>query len=560
MTETPFWKGRLFKPSENAETNRYQPGFLRREDAFGCLVAVRLEALPFAVDVEAAITMQPAAADDIRDWAHSWNTSFPGWEASSWAGDARRFRNDINRKLERARFVDETISEFLASESKDNDAIKAYNIEGSEKYPATLAGDDEPRARIARVLRTARAFRAGCLMPPFCIGFEVFHDGQRALSVTLTGRDTAGTPILSALRYAFAGYDPRGDDNLWIRFFNQANSRETPAYWDWKFLRAQLARTVVGVQYRAGGDNGRVRLAGALADMAAQGERTALVSFRHDGKRESKILAIRGIKTIREAVDQLSVTMPAASSATVENEPHYITRSRFFIHGGRVIGSKGNDPLLTPSDPDADRERYGRTALDMGDVRAIDLFAEEVSTALRENGVQECAVEIGLNWVGYGLGPRFEVVSVDDLWTSDFLAFDPATLIGEVAEGYLRFETMLDKVLAEAEEWPRFSRFAKPFREIVQLYGKSAMVAFVLSQNNKTTSWTEEDFRTVLRRLMVGFVLMVSIANAAATTDEESASVAKSADMHFLEGFRQWLTASEAARAIVMAIPPVNPD
>lgn len=547
--QTPFWKGRLFKPSTPRD-HEADLGFGRRLDRFGYLTGVRLEALPFTKNIDEAAAACPTAERDLRMWADAWNSSFPDWEEKA-IREAQR-EAAIRDEATNPDSLKHVVAKFLESEPSDEDAWIAYRL---EKTPRVTPSDTHlvasPDTMLARTLRSARSFVAALNLPAYCTAFHVFEDGQnRSFTAILAANAPDGSPRLEG----HLGRYPSIYDVVYEKHCESFSTSSDYPFWDWKFLRPHLDRTVVG--WTAGmytdredlsSDRFRLEerlavLGGALADLAAQGEYLALLTMREScGGMQQLTVKIGHIRSIQEGAAVLSSVLPASCmAATVEKLEDNFASRRYFLYGGEIVGTAVLDPEFTPYD--------GRSAPYV-ERDGLDRYAREIAALLSDNGIADCAFDIALKG-----GARLCVLSVCDLWNCGFLSFDPAMLYKKVRADFTEYDTVVEDRLAYTiSETLEVSRLASTYLEIMDAFGRDNLIAHLSAQTS--WGWDAPLGRNVVIQYMLGMIS--DIIQFAAS---ERRNVVTGAEEEFAEDalsdyqrgrFHEWLWSAKEAADIV---------
>ena len=577
MTSTaPFWKGRLFAPSiPVAEDGDIAPA--RRAETYGPLVSLRLEALPFSAEVEAAAAARPEAGEDLKYWADAWNSSFPLWERDALARRGRLANLDRTTGEDPAAAA---VAGFLAAPRSEHDYIDAYQIEGLTRASAERERQkDDPALSLARTLRAARAFRAGSRLKPFCTSFEVLSDGRPAGSAILA--ETGEAPKLQGVTGEDA-FTERADRELAEAHARARFVQPDFDYWNWGFVRPFLDRTVVGWAGRRyvgdrpshGSDfenrQRRLVIAGALADLAAHGEHYAVVTPREvNGHKGSTLVDLKGIATIHDALRTVEFSLPGCAAVTVERQEGYLGANRYFFHDGLMLGSTRLDPLATPYDRDP-AEALDHTvsmgtvarpnsdgANSLADTGGHDDYAFEVASALTENGFRDFTLDLGLftsETSPAGVIETYRLLSIGDLWSADFLSLDPAFLFDGLAGEFSDYDTRLaDLVTRLVSEHEGIPRLAGPFLEAVEAYGRFATVAHLVARSVLSWSgpWKEGDVSQSLLAMMAHFAVFVASERDDALHPYELEWAEDLVPDLSYGGFHNWLWRSKEAEAIV---------
>lgn len=485
----PFWKGRLFNTAAiNAPYREYPT----RADRYGPLVGFELETLPYADHVAVAIPLAPQAADDLRFWQDSWQAAFPGWETPP------ERPVPVNIEVE--------IASFIERQSHPNDAYTALHLErrATDRPSAGMPGAtrqsdmDCPTAKtVAATLRSARMFRAAVDAGAYttALGYTQ-RNGHRRHAIIGPMRPDG---LVELSDVDFSARAETREDNTTYRILDDMVTQAMPdlPFWEWPFLRPFLNRTVFGVtsferelssrRHDDRFDDGRsVPLAGALADLAVQGEEFALVTPHEINGIPSQPLSIplKGVSSIGDALGRLRSTLPATYAATVEKREYYTHARRYFFHGGRLIGKstllEDADPYETCHATSSARGHRGEWEFGEGDdVSRGETHAMEAASALVEQGIIDFALDIAQSSdpdVVDGEG-TFSVLAVMELWSAGMLGFDPVILARK-----LRWERdvlidiltdkLLDRFMAESSEFLRLV-----WADILELYGMEALVS-----------------------------------------------------------------------------------
>jgi hypothetical protein len=562
---TPFWKGTLFHRC--FDDYRFDeegfPALSRRFAQIGCLTVLRIEALPFADDIERAIDAAPSAEADLRFWQESWDRSFQNW----WKTDSvsRALAARTEDRPDHAASLKRAIAGF-AEKPGDQPALRAFQI---EKGLLSIAVPPQQRpdeaAMIARTLRAASAFGAFARLTPHVSAIHVVLDDYDIGTALLTGHDEDGVPRLArhypGRHRAHERDDPRFDDDLskLLRRLGQEESAD-PMFWSWDFLHDHLNRTVFGVgpsrfeaQEREIDDRrlqeSRIMLAGAIADMAAQGAKCAVFTPRGGNvKRKPRLLDLSQVSTIRSAHDLLDNISRYEWAATVEPLQSYRTVNRYFFHDGAVIGSTCTDPAAHPYEGYVDkgfdsRLSAGASALiedgdgtitDNAILASHDGFAHEVGKLLKERDVLEFALDVGTTEKG-----TLEVVAISDLWSAQTYSFDWRVLVGTLQLEAAVFDGKLDAALDAIATHAEFGRLATEFRDVVQAYGRGAMIARLIhrSWSAYLDVWREDRVKDALVEAMVHYI------RSGESNANEAEIEAAEDQVSFLQydGFHDWL-------------------
>jgi hypothetical protein len=559
-----FWKGKLYRRCLNENADGLTPPE-RRSLATGCISVFRIEALPFPGDIQRAVFAAPAAEADLRAWQSAWHRSFPGWEEGKAAQTVLSKLEDASPNRGSIEAISKDIEEFLGRDQYAP-ALTAFAIEKRTRAVVPAVSDPTPEAVIvARTLRAANAFSALVRLQPFTTALQVTIDGTDAGMAVLTGFTEDGMPILSN-RY---GNEPRLDGNLDNMFRHLG--RETspaPAFWTWDFLWDELGRTVFGVSPsgfeaserendRLAREHRRIALAGAIADMASQGTTHAVFSPRDaNGTAKALTLEIGHIETIQAALDMIDNVGIFTWSATVEPLERYISVNRYFFHGGRLIGSTCVDPTSHPYDSQCrdgfdKRLTSGASALiedgevtisDEADLDAHDEYARKIGDLLRERGVLDFALDVGMLDKGESGGPiqrSLRVLSVGDLWSAQTYSFDQTILAEIVLEETEDYSRKLDVALDAVANHPDFGRLAPSFREVVEAYGRGTMVARLIKRSSSIYrgAWNEEHVKDVIDEALAHYVLS---STDDFTVAEEEAAQGLASFLQY-DGFHEWV-------------------
>lgn len=553
--QTPFWKGRLFKPSTPRD-HEADLGFGRRLDRFGYLTGVRLEALPFTKNIDEAAEACPKAERDLRMWADAWNSSFPSWEEKA-IREAQR-QAAMRDEATNPDSLKHVVAKFLESEPSDEDAWIAYRL---EKTPRVTPSDTHlvasPDTMLARTLRSARSFVAALDLPAYCTAFHIFEDGQnRSFTAILATNAVDGSPRLEG----HLGRHPSIYDVVYEKHCESFSTTSDYPFWDWKFLRPHLDRTVVG--WTAGMYSDRAELAsdnfrfearqivlgGALADLAAQGEDRALLTMRESaGGMRQFTVEIGHIRSIQEGGAVLSAVLPEnCMAATVEKLEDDFTSRRYFLYGGEIVGSAVLDTDFTPYDGRSEPfvERDG-----------LDEYAREIAALLADNGIADCAFDIALK------GAKLKVLSVCDLWNCGFLSFDPAMLYEKVRADFTEYDTVVEDRLAYAvHETLEVARLASTYLEIMYAFGRDNMIAHMSAQTG--WGWDAPLSRNVVMLYMVGMIADIIQFAASERRDVVTGaeeSFAEDAISDYQRGpFHEWLWSAKEAADIVAKMDSVG--
>jgi hypothetical protein len=527
---TPFWKGALFQRC--FDDSRFDeegfPALRRRFAEFGCLTVLRIEALPFADDIEKAIAAAPSAEADLRFWQEAWDRSFPDWRN----GDAveRALTKRTEEYPDKADGLGTAIAGFIENPGY-HPAIRAFQI---EKHSLSAAVPPQPRpdgaAMIARTLRAASTFGAFARLTPHVSAIHVVLDDKDIVTALLTGHDEGGIPFL-AKHYPRQHTEPRFDVGL-SRLLHRFGEEESPdpMFWSWDFLHDHLGRTVFGIgpsrfEAREREIDGRrlkeshTMLAGAIADMAAHGEKFAVYTPRGGNvKRKPRRIDLSQVTTIRSARDLLDTTTRYEWAATVEPFQAYHAVNRYFFHDGVVVGSTCTDPTSHPYERNGDkgldrRLSIGASALledgegkiiDSSIFESHDCFAREVGRLLKEREFFDFALDVGTTTSG-----TIEVVAISDLWSAQTYSFDWRFLVEKLQSEAAAFDVKLEAALDVMASHPDFGRLTAEFRDVVSSYGRGAMIARLIhrSWSPYLDVWSEDRVNDALVEAMVHYIL-----------------------------------------------------
>lgn len=562
MTSTTrqFWKGKLYRRCVSEDEEFTPPD--RRSFATGCISVFRIEALPFADDIARALVAAPAAEADLRAWQSAWDRSFPGWEEGKAAQSVICKPSPTRSSLES---IAGDIEEFLDRDHYEP-ALAAFGIEKRARAVVPMVSEPTPEAvLVARTLRAANAFAALVRLEPFTTALQVTIEGIDAGMAVLAGFTEDGMAIL-ANRY---GNEPRLDDDLDSMFRRLGCDTSDPApFWTWDFLWEDLGRTVFGVcptdfEARERDINSRnlerrrIALAGALADMAAQGVRRAVYSPRDvNGKASARGLDIGHLETIQSALDLIDNIDHFTWSATVEPMQGYMSVNRYFFRDGRIIGSTCVDPAAHPyegqcSDGFDRRLSFGASALiddgeftitDGDDLSAHDEYARKIGDLLRERDILDFALDVGMLDKGTtdGIVERnFHVLAVGDLWSSQTYSFDQAVLAKLIAEEAAEYSSKLDVALDALAAHPDFGRLATTFREVVEAYGRGTMIARLIERSSSVyrRAWDVDQVNSALEEAVVHYV---RFSPDEFTEAEEEAAEDRVSFLQY-DGFHEWV-------------------
>lgn len=526
MTSTKqFWKGKLYRRCVSEDEEFTPPD--RRSSVTGCISVFRIEALPFADDIARALDAAPASKTDLLAWQSAWSRSFPGWEQGKAAQSVLSKLTDTLPDRSSVEAISRDIEDFLNRDHHEP-ALAAFSIEKRARAAVPAAVPPTPEAvLVARTLRAANAFAAFASLMPFTTALKVTIEGVDAGMVVLTGFTDDGLAILGN-RY---GDDPRLDRDLDGMFSRLGDDTYAPPpFWTWDFLWDHLGRTVFGVcptDFEAREreidrddlERRRIALAGALADMAANGVCQAVFSPRDvNGKAKARALHIENVETIQQALDLIDNVDRFTWSATVEPMEGYMTVNRYFFHGGRMIGSTCVDPKAHPYDRECrngfdQRLSFGASALiDDGEFAVIDgehlpphnEYARKVGDLLRERGILDFALDVGM----LNNERTFRVIGVGDLWSAQTYSFDQTVLSKLIADEANEYDSKLDVALDGLAAHPDFSRLTPAFREVVEKYGRGTMIARLIKRSSSVYrgAWNEEQVNSALEEAVVHYV------------------------------------------------------
>lgn len=533
ISATPFWKGMLFHRC--FDDSRFDeegfPALSRRFAQTGCVTVLRIEALPFADDIERAIAAAPSAEADLRFWQESWDRNFDNWWASDRVAEAVTARTD--ERPDHTASLKKAIAGFTENPG-DQPALRAFQI---EKGLLSIGVPPEPRpeelAMIARTLRAASAFGAFARLTPHVSAIHVVLDNHDISTALLTGHDEDGVPRLAkhyrGRHHAHERDDPRFDGDLWNLLYRLGQEETAdPMFWSWDFLHDQLGRTVFGVgpgRFEAMDEiddrrlkERRIMLAGALADMTAQGAKFAVYTPRGGNvKCGPRRIDLSQVSTIRSAHDLLDNISRYEWAATVEPLQAYRAVNRYFFHDGVVVGSTCTDPAAHPYDGHGDngfsrRLSAGASALledgdgtveDNATLASHDDFAREVGRLLGERGVIDFALDVGTTETG-----TLEVVAVSDLWSAQTYSFDWRVLVETLQREAAAFELKLDAALDAMSSHPVFGRLAAEFRDVVSAYGRGAMIARLIHRSSSVYRgvWDDNQVKEALVEALVHYI------------------------------------------------------
>lgn len=533
MTSTKqFWKGKLYRRCLSEDEEFTPPD--RRSSVTGCISVFRIEALPFTDDIARALDAAPAAKADLLAWQSAWSRSFPGWEQGKAAQSVLSKLTDTLPDRSSVEAISRDIEDFLDRDHHEP-ALAAFSIEKRARAAVPAAAPPTPEAvLVARTLRAANAFAAFASLMPFTTALKVTIEGVDAGMVVLTGFTDDGLAILGN-RY---GDDPRLDRDLDGMFSRLGDDTYAPPpFWTWDFLWDHLGRTVFGVcptdfearEREIDRDDlkrRRIALAGALADMSAQRVCEAIYSPRDvNGTARARVLDIQKLETIQQALDLIDNVDPFTWSATVEPMEGYMCVNRYFFHGGRMIGSTCVDPTAHPyevacQDGFDRRLSFGASALvndgeftitDGEDLSAHDEYARKIGDLLRERGILDFSLDVGMlnkgTWDGI-VERTFHVLAVGDLWSAQTYSFDHTVLSKLIAEEANEYSSKLDVALDGLAVHPDFSRLAPSFREVVEKYGRGTMIARLIKRSSSVYrgAWDEEQVNSALEEAVVHYV------------------------------------------------------
>lgn len=573
---TPFWTGKLFMPCVSEDHCFTPPD--RRVDSAGCATVLRIEALPFPDDIERAAAVAPQAEADLRAWQEAWDRSFPNWWQSGPALDVLAARGGQKPAVEEE--IRRDIERFREHPGM-TPALLAFHIE-KRALSVSPPREEPPSAEVlvARTLRAASAFASFSRLTPFVSAVRVCIDGDAVMTAVLTGHDEDG---ISRLSRPHGGGLETGDvrfDHDLFSFLQRLGGEENagPQFWTWDFLRDHLGRTVFGVgpsdfeaRYREWDhrrmEERRIMLAGAIADLAAQRHSIAVLSPRDNNSRsKARLLDITRIYTIRSALDLLDNTDRFSWAATIELLEGYMTVNRYFFHGGRLIGSTCVDPTAHPYDPEVSkgfdrRLTFDVTSLitdgdfniaDSEDLAAHEQYARTIGALLLEHGVMDYTLDVGLYSKGTNADGTaehdFRVLAVSDLWSADTYSFDFAVLAGLLRDEAALYSTKLDTALDTLANHPDFGRLAPDFREVVEEYGRGAMIARLIQRSSSTyrAVWDEQTVNDVIEESVVHYV---RLADDAFTPDEVEAAEDRVSFLRY-DGFHEWLWKSRRGKQV----------
>ncbi|MBY3155323.1 hypothetical protein HFO56_23655 [Rhizobium laguerreae] len=571
MTSTErFWTGMLFRPCVGEDDCFSPPD--RRSDTAGCATVLRIEALPFPDDIERAAAAAPQAEPDLRAWQEAWDRSFPNWWQTDFALKvlAARDRGSISSD----EVLRGQIERFRAKPGYEP-ALTAFRI---EKRALSIAPPDvespSEEVMVARTLRAASAFSSFARLTPFVSAIHVVIDRIGDAMAVLNGHDDDGVSRLSRphARYgASETGDVRFDDDL-LAFFAKLGVEEIPGlqFWTWDFLRGHLGRTVFGVgptEFEARDreidrrrmEERRILLAGAIADMAAQRISAAVLSPRDiNGGTRSRLLDLTRVDTIKSALDLLDNTDRFAWASTVEPLERYMTMNRYFFHDGRMIGSTCVDPAAHPYDAEVSKGFDRRLTFDVTnlvddgefntvdseDLAAHEQYARDIGALLQNHGVMDFALDVGLLGMGTNAAGSierdFRVLAVSDLWSADTYSLDYAVLAGCLRGEAALYSTRLDAALDALASHSDFGRLAPDFREVVESYGRGAMIARLIQRSSSTYcgAWDDETVKDVIEESVVHYVRLAD--EGLVTPSEKEAAEDKVSFLRY-DGFHEWL-------------------
>jgi hypothetical protein len=569
---TPFWKGKLYRHCAVQGVDGFTPPE-RRSSAYGCVNVFRLEALPFADDIELALIVAPQAESDLRGWQEAWDRSFPSWWREPASTSVLAMRTDVPVEPDFELETLQSIENFLNGSGCSSPAVEAFRIESrTPSVPRPSAKQASAQVLVARTLRAASAFAAFGRLTPFVSAVHVVIEGRDVATVALAGHDEDGTSRLvrRVPHYGEAEIaDPRFDVHLDKLFTKIAEEvRPSPAYWQWEFLRGHLGRTVFGVvpttiemldgevdPHRA--EERKTEIAGAIADMAAQGFRNAMVHPREiNGAKNPLSIALSEIKSIAEARRALDAFGRLPLAMTVEPNDGYASVNRYFFHGSAMLGSSCVDPSAHPYDGECSkgfdrRLSVGASALiEDGDFNVIDAqghadhddYARSVGKLLSDYGVLDFTLDIGMLAKNSDKEPvdnGFQVISVNDLWSSQTFSFDIRFLVERLREDAAVFERKLETALSKIDRHSRFNRLAPAFRNVVNAYGTAAMTARLIARSRAACAdcWDAPTVGEALEEAVVHFIRKADDD----FTPEEQAEAEDQVSFLQYDGFWEWL-------------------
>jgi hypothetical protein len=303
----------------------------------------------------------------------------------------------------------------------------------------------------------------------------------------------------------------------------------------------------------------RIAMAGAIADMASQRIPIAVLSPRDtNGRTRSLLLDITLVDTIQSALDLLDNTDRFSWAATVEPHEGYMTANRYFFHNGRMIGSTCLDPAAHPYDAEVSGGFDRRLSLDVtnliddgdflvadsDDLAAHEQYARMIGALLQTQGVMDFALDVGLQdkWSNAdgSIEHEFRVLAVSDLWSADTYSLDYAVLAACLRQEATLYSTKLEAALDALAIHPDFGRLAPVFREIVEAYGREAMIARLIQRSSSTYRgvWDEETVNDVIEESVVHYV---RFADEGEVTPSEIEAAEDQVSFLRYDGFHEWL-------------------
>jgi hypothetical protein len=333
-----------------------------------------IKSLPTDEAIEIVSQSRPEAAALMQQWRKVWDRAFPEWRTD------RRLRRDIAASLK------DRDRSYLRQVFRDGKAKLSTNDISNIDFVLNRAPHDADEY-VGRVINDACSIlsMAKC-RPGTAMAITPSH------SIISLGVDKEGLPIV-ADAYDFTSRN-RFNDRILFR---------TLEYWDWPFLLHHFEKKIARVPTQN-------EVALALLDMKNEGRSHAVLrAFKSDQRwlvnlangqsyNDFKLIAAKHLARYENRHD---------GGLYVTEHIIYSSWQRFFVVGGRVVGSVAMEPFSCALDAPSQRldervttinlDGHNESLVDRSAAAAMARKARSVAADLKENGILECSFDIGMS-------------------------------------------------------------------------------------------------------------------------------------------------------------------
>jgi hypothetical protein len=353
-----------------------------------------IKSLPTDEAIEAVSQARPDAALLMQQWRKVWDKAFPHWEVD------KRLRRDISASLhdrDRSylRQVFRDGKESLSIKDISNiDFVLNRTIRDNSEYVSGVIND------ASKILSMAKC------RPGTALAITPSH------SILSLGVDEDGLPMV-ANAYDYTSRN-RFNDRLLFR---------TLEFWNWPFLLNHFEKKIARVPTRD-------EVALALLDMKQEGRSHAVLrAFKSEQRWLINLATGNSYEDFKLIVAEVLAGYESRHDGELFVTEHivYTSWQRFFVVNGRVVGSIAMEPFgcaldaparrlderVSGDDPEARRAGVANRAA----AAAMARKARVIAADLKQNGILECSLDIGLSDRGAAL------CSLDKIDTAERFAF-----------------------------------------------------------------------------------------------------------------------------------------